>query len=197
MSHNILLATWSDASKAYENFTKLKNSQIVNINQAVIIERLENGSFKIVDHDGSLDPNDNTWTGGLFGSLIGILGGPLGILLGFTTGSLLGSLADSNTELSQAAVLSKISTSLPVGSTALFIDVNETDEKIADNYFKENNAVVYRWDYDDVESEIEASVGTWEEINRLANSALQEQKKEENKAKRKEKWNSFKAKFKN
>lgn len=194
MAHHILLATWSESSKVYENFTQLKNAQIINIKQALIIERLPNGSFKIHDRDGN-DVDANTWTGGLFGSLIGILGGPLGVLLGFTTGALIGSLSDADQYDESAAVLSKISQSLPVGSTALFLDVEEQDERLADDYFKANNAVLYRWDYDEVESEIEASVQTWEEVNRLANAALKEQKKEENKEKRKKKWNEFKAKF--
>ncbi|SPL72508.1 DUF1269 domain-containing protein [Acinetobacter stercoris] len=194
MTHHILLATWSESSKAYESFTQLKNADIGSINQTTIIERLADGSVKVQDQDGkALDAN--TWTGGLLGSLFGILGGPLGILLGFSTGALFGSFFDADQNSDDLAVLSKISQALPIGSVGLFIDIDEQNDKLADDFFKNSNATLYRWDYDEVEAEIEASVETWEEVNRQANLALKQQKKSENKEKRKQKWEEFKSKF--
>ncbi len=194
MTHHILLATWSESSKSYQAFSELKNNPIDNINQSVIIERLEDGRFKVNDQNSdALDAN--TWGGGFLGSLLGILGGPLGILLGFTTGALVGSLFDADQNSDDLAVLSKISQALPVGTTGLFIDINEQDEKFADDFFNKNGATLYRWNYDEVEAEIEASVETWEEANRQANIALKEKKKAENKEKRQKKWQDFKAKF--
>lgn len=118
MAHHILLVTWSDPSKAYESFTQLKNLQNININQAVIVQRSNDGSIQIKDNQGK-DVDSNTLFGGLFGSLIGILGGPLGVLLGFGTGALVGSLNDADEFDDNSAVLSKISQLLPLGETAL------------------------------------------------------------------------------
>ncbi|OTG94932.1 hypothetical protein [Acinetobacter sp. ANC 3832] len=169
MTIHILLASWDDSTKAYDYFTKLTNSSIGNINQASIVERLSDGKIKIHDENNSSD-GINTLSGGALGSLLGILGGPLGVLLGFSTDALVGTLFDAD-------------------------DFDETDDKAADTYFKDAHAVVYRWDYDEVEAEIEASVEAIKKANRQANKVLKEQKKEENKVKRQEKWAAFKAKL--
>ena len=194
MAHHILLASWDDSAKAYEYFTKLTNASIGNINQASIVERLSDGKIKIHDENNSSD-GVNTLGGGALGSLLGILGGPLGVLLGFSTGALVGTLFDADDFDDNQAVLAEISKALPVGFTGLVIDIDETDDKAACAYFKDAHAVVYRWDYDEVEAEIEASVEAIKEANRQANKVLKEQKKEENKVKRQEKWAAFKAKL--
>lgn len=194
MSHHLLLATWADSAKAFESFTKLKNTTFSHdINSAIIIERQADGHFKIQDQFNNQD-STNTLGGGFFGSLLGILGGPLGVLLGFSTGALIGSLFDADNIDANQAVLSKISQSLPVGSTGLFIDLEEQDESLVDALFP-SDATLLRWDYDVVVSEVEASVAAWEEAQRIANHTLHEQKKAENKAKRQQKWADFRAKF--
>lgn len=194
MTHHILLATWNESSKAYESFSQLKNSGLANIHQASIVERQQDGKFKIHDQNGDA-PDTNTWGGSIFGSLIGILGGPLGVLLGFTAGALIGSAFDVDDANADLAVLGKIGQALPTGTTGLIIDIDEDSDALADEFFKASGATLYRWDYDEVEAEIEASVETWEETSRQANLALKEKKKAENKAKRQQKWQDFKAKF--
>ncbi|QIO05584.1 DUF1269 domain-containing protein [Acinetobacter shaoyimingii] len=196
MAHHILLVTWRESSKAYESFIQLKNQQNININQVIVVKRADDGSIQIQDNQGN-DVDSNTLFGGLFGSLIGILGGPLGVLLGFSTGALVGSLNDADEFDENSAVLSKISQLLPLGETALFVDLEEEDESIADEYLATTHATVYRWDYDEVEAEIEASVETWDEVKRLTNVALKQQKKDENKVNRKKKWQEFTSKFHN
>lgn len=195
MSRHILLVNWADSAKAYEAFSQLKNSAALNVLQATIIERQLDGKFVVKDEINATD-GSNTLTGGLFGSLFGILGGPLGVLLGFGTGALIGSFADLDDSDAGQAVLAKISQALPIGSTGLFIDLNEESEAVANSFFSQSNATVLRWDYDTVVTEIEASVAAWEEAQRVANITLNEQKKQENKAKREQKWQDFKAKFK-
>ena len=194
MAHNILLANWNDSSKAYEAFSKLKNENTLDVLQAVIIERKDDGKIEVKDGIDTTS-GTNTIGGGLIGSLVGIIGGPLGVLLGFSTGALIGSVSDfDNTDQNQA-VLSRISKSLPIDSTGLFINLNEADEELANAFFNKFDAVLLRWDFDTVSTEVEASVEAWEEAQRVANETLHEQKKEENKAKRQKKWQDFKAKF--
>lgn len=194
MAHHILLATWNDSAKTYEIFTQLKNADIGNIHQAMIVERTADGSIKIQDETNNT-AGENTIDGGLIGSLIGILGGPLGLLLGFSAGALIGSLVDLDQGTDDQAILAKISQALPIGSTGLILNIEENAEQLANDYFAQSEATLLRWDYDEVEAEIEASVESWEQANRQANAALRDQKKAENKAKRQEKWNEFKAKF--
>lgn len=192
MAHHILLASWDDSTKAYDYFTKLTNSSIGNINQASIVERLSDGKIKIHDENNSSD-GVNTLGGGALGSLLGILGGPLGVLLVFLQVLQSVPLFDADDFDDNQAVLAEISKALPVGFTGLVIDIDETDDKAADAYFKDAHAVVYRWDYDEVEAE--ASAEAIKEANRQAHKVLKEQKKEENKVKRQEKWAAFKAKI--
>ena len=115
--------------------------------------------------------------GGLLGALIGILGGPLGIVLGFTAGALLGESYDINHEQDDMAVLTKISQALPEESTGLLIDAYEESEDFIDALFDKTGATIYRWSFDDVQSEIEASVEAWHESQRIANVTLKQQKR--------------------
>ena len=127
MSHNVLLATWTDSAKAYESFSKLEESTFSGINRYLVIERQSDGKIKINDSDDN-NAGTNTFGGSLIGSLVGILGGPLGVLLGFSSGALLGSLLDVNQDDKDQAVLSEISKALPVGTTGLLVDIDEDDE---------------------------------------------------------------------
>ncbi|MPW45833.1 DUF1269 domain-containing protein [Acinetobacter guerrae] len=195
MSHNILLLTWDNSSKAYEAYSQVKNQITDNVYQLAVIERQTDGQLKV--NDGySYTAGNNTIGGGLVGTLIGILGGPLGMLLGFSTGALIGSLVDIDDAGTDEAVLTEISKLLPLGSTGLLIDLEEQDENVTDSILRGSGGAIYRWDYDVVEAEVEASIEAWEQANKEANKILKEQRKEENKQKRQQKWSEFKAKFK-
>lgn len=192
--HNIILVTWSESSKAFQVFSDLRKSGLANINLAAIVERNKSGALDIKEQLNN-DYGSNALTGGMVGSLIGILGGPLGILLGFSSGMLLGSLADDGELIADNNVLTKISQVIPVGTTALIIDLTEENEETADNFFQLQQGTVLRWDYEVVEAEVEASLEALQEAQRIARVTLSEQKKAENKQKRKAKWETFKAKF--
>ena len=126
---------------------------------------------------------------------IGILGGPFGVILGFTAGALIGESFDIDHEKEDLAVLGRISQALPVGATGLLIDIYEETEDFLDAFFQKTGATIYRWDYDEVQSEIEASLEAWQESQRIANITLKEKKKSEHRLHRKEKWDAFKAHF--
>ncbi|WP_249883075.1 DUF1269 domain-containing protein, partial [Acinetobacter sp. 272263] len=194
MAHNIILVTWNESAQAFENFSKFKDSRIKDINEVTLLKRQENGSFKIEEQ---IDPKQNNGilSGSLLGSLIGILGGPLGLLLGFTTGALIGGTYDINREQDDLAVLARISQALPLGTVGILIDIHEESEDFIDALFEKTGATIYRWDYEDVQAEIEASIETWQETQRIANLTLKEQKKAEHKARRQAKWEAFKSHF--
>lgn len=196
MAHHILLATWNELSKAkaLDSFTQLKAKYIQNIHEITIVTRQQDGSFKIINQDNP-DQDNGIWNGSFVGFLVGILGGPLGIVLGLTVGALIGSSHDIDHEKTDLAVLGQISQALPIGSTGIIIDIFEESEQLVDDFFKQHEATLYRWDFDEVEAEIEASVETWQETSRLANLSLKEKKKTEHQARRKQKWQEFKAHF--
>jgi len=194
MSHNVVLVTWDESAKAFEGFTQLKKININKIHELSLIHRQFDGRFKIEDQVNP-DQDNGLWSGSLIGALIGILGGPLGIILGFTAGALIGESYDINHEKDDLAVLGKISQILPVGKTGLIIDIFEESEAFLDAFFEKSGATVYRWDFNEVQAEIEASVEAWNETQRIANFTLKEQKKAEHKTNRQQKWESFKSHF--
>lgn len=194
MAHNLVLVTWNNSAKAFEGFTQLKDSPINNIHEASILQRQKDGRFKIEDQINP-DQDNGIWSGSLIGALVGILGGPFGMILGFTAGALIGESYDIDHEESDLAVLGRISKALPSGETGLLIDIYEESEDFLDAFFQKSEATIYRWDYEEVQAEIEASVEAWQETQRVANITLKEKKKAEHKAHRKEKWDAFKAHF--
>lgn len=194
MSHNIVLLTWEDSAKAFEGYSKLEHSSLKKIHTITLLKRQENGQFKIQQQTNP-DQDNGLWSGSVLGALIGILGGPLGIILGFTAGALIGESYDINHEKDDLAVLGKMSQALSFGKNGILVDLYEEDESYLDGLFTDTDATIYRWDFDDVQSEIESSVEAWQETQRVANLTLHNEKKAENHAKRKEKWEAFKAHF--
>ena len=194
MSHNLVLVTWDESSKAFESFNQLKNSSVHKIHEISLLKRQNDGRFKIEDQINP-DQDNGIWSGSLIGALVGVLGGPFGIILGFAAGALIGESYDINNEKSDLAVLGKISQALPIGTVGILIDAFEESESYLDSFFEASEVTIYRWDYDEVQAEIEASVDAWNETQRIANLTLKEHKKAEHKAKRQAKWDAFKAHF--
>jgi uncharacterized membrane protein len=194
MSHNLVLVTWDESSKAFESFNQLKNSSVHKIHEISLLKRQQDGRFKIEDQINP-DQDNGIWSGSLIGALVGVLGGPFGIILGFAAGALIGESYDINNEKSDLAVLGKISQALPIGTVGILIDAFEESESYLDAFFEASEVTIYRWDYDEVQAEIEASVEAWNETQRIANLTLKEHKKAEHKAKRQAKWDAFKAHF--
>lgn len=194
MSRNILLVTWPQADTAYRGFSELNHSRIQNINQVAIVAKNENGRIKLKDAD-SKTIGRNTIGGGLIGMVVGILGGPIGMLLGYSMGSLMGTLADMDKADADELVLASISKSIPRGATALLVDAKEDDPNILDAFFQERGAKVQRWEFDEVESEVESAVAAYENATSEVKKTIQHEKKVERQIHRKEKWAEFKAKF--
>ena len=188
MAHNIVLLTWNETSKAFENFQKFKTVHLQNLHAVTLLKRQELGQLKVEEQ---INPHQDNgiWGGSLLGAIIGILGGPLGILLGFTAGAMIGASFDIDSEKDDLAILGKITQALPQGQVGILIDLHEEDETIINDLFTPTGASIYRWDFDDVQAEIEASVEAWQETQRIANLTLKQEKRAEHKAK----WEAFKA----
>ena len=194
MSKNILLATWNEADTAYRVFSELTQAGITGVNQVAIIAKTENGKIKLKDADSNTI-GKSTVKGGLIGMVVGVLGGPVGVLLGYSMGSLMGALADAEHSAHDEVVLGAISKSIPRSATALLVEANETDTAALDAFFAGQHAKLQRWDYDEVESEVESAVAAYENAASEVKKTIQAEKKHERQAARKQKWDEFKAKF--
>lgn len=190
MSHNIVLLTWEDSAKAFEAYSKLEHASLSKINAITLLKRQKTGQFKI-EQQINPDQNSGLWSGGTLGLLIGILGGPFGIILGFTAGALIGGSYDINHEKEDLSILGRMSQVLDFGKNGILIDTYEDDESHLDALFSNTGATIYRWNFDEVQSEVESTVEAWQETQRIANLTLHNEKKAENHEKRKEKWQKF------
>src|SRR3954462_7538693 len=85
MDENVIVTTFSEHSRAYEALARLKELAAegqIEIHDAGVVERAEDGTLHLRDETGDEDEGLATLAGGTLGLLIGILGGPLGVLLG-------------------------------------------------------------------------------------------------------------------
>ena len=194
MSKNILLATWNEADTAYRVFSELTQAGIAGVNQVAIIAKTENGKIKLKDADSNTI-GKSALKGGLIGMVAGVLGGPVGVLLGYSMGSLMGSLADLEHAEHDEVVLTAISKSIPRSATALLVEADEQTTAELDAFFAGQKAKLQRWDYDEVESEVESAVAAYENAASEVKKTIQAEKKHERQVARKQKWDEFKAKF--
>lgn len=195
MARNIVMVTWPEESKAYQALAELRSSATDRINQAGVVQRGTDGRVQLRD-GGSNVSGLGTLGGGVLGSLIGILGGPLGMLLGFSTGALFGSLIDVGNEADDTSVLAQLSARLKPGTTALFVDIEESNPAIVDTLVARSGGALVRRSYDAVYDEITSAEAAAQAAADEAARVIREQKKAERKAEREQKWEKTKAKFK-
>jgi len=88
--------------------------------------------------------------------LVGILGGPLGIMLGWFGGSMIGASRDAK-EIQNAQVLFEhVGQQIGVGDTGLLLLADEDDNRPLNQLImQELGGDISRFDYDEVETEIE------------------------------------------
>lgn len=194
MSHNIVLVTWNEADTAYRVNDQLRRSGIESVKQVAIIAKNDNGKIKLKDADSNTIGKSKL-KGGLIGIVVGILGGPVGVLLGYSSGSLMGSLADAEHANEDELILGTISKSIPRSAAALLIEANEASEAELNAFFAAQNGKLQRWEYEELESEVESAVSAYENAALEVKKTIQHEKKVERKAQRKQKWDEFKAKF--
>ena len=85
MDENVIATTFSEDSKAYEALARLKELAAqgqIDLHDAGVDERAQDGTLHVRDESGNEDDGLATLTGGTIGLLIGVFGGPLGVLLG-------------------------------------------------------------------------------------------------------------------
>lgn len=156
MTRNIVVITWTDESKAYQALSDLRSTNEERINQAGVVRHNLDGTLELMDSD-SRNADMATLSGGLIGGLVGILGGPLGLLLGMTGGALVGALVDADDDDDEELIVARITEKLLPGTTALLIDVDESDTSLIDTLALTSGGSMVRFDYDDALTEVTAA----------------------------------------
>ena len=154
---NVVLVTFEDEGKAYEEFNRLKDNEATadfTILEMAVVKNVD-GAIMVPDgfQDG-YDETDNTAFGGVIGAVVGLLGGPVGVLLGAGIGLVAGMAMDDKDIDDDDSLMEYCASELAPGATALVMLAKEDDEDALDAQFDET-CIIYRWDADEVNAEVE------------------------------------------
>ena len=191
--HNVIAVTFDEESKAYQalsNLRKADDDGRVAISSAVIVERRPEGTIRLQEGEDNVI-GAGTAGGSLVGMLIGVLGGPVGVLLGLGTGMAIGAAVDLDRADEAEGVLSRMSESIPVGTTAIIAEVDESAVEVVDGEMAALGGTVTRRPAEEVLAELEAAEQAAEASEKEARRVMREAKKAERAQKReqsKEKW---------
>ena len=132
--HNVIAVTFAEDSKAYQALSTLRRADDdgrVGIRSAVIVERRPEGTIRLQEGEDNVI-GAGTAGGSLVGMLVGVLGGPVGVLLGLGTGMAIGAAVDLDRADEADVVLDQMSESIPVGTTAIIAEVDESAVEVVD-----------------------------------------------------------------
>jgi uncharacterized membrane protein len=191
--HNVIAVTFDEESKAYQGLNNLRNadgSGRVGVRSAVVVERRPEGTIRLQEGEDNVI-GAGTAGGSLVGMLVGVLGGPVGVLLGLGTGMAIGAVVDLDRADTADAVLSQMSESIPVGTTAIIAEVDEAAVEVVDSEMAALGGTVTRRPAEEVLAELEAAEQAARASEKEARRVMREAKKAERTEKReqsKEKW---------
>jgi uncharacterized membrane protein len=171
---NVIAVSFAENSAAYQAFSNLKELDgqgQVDVRDAVIVEREEDGRVVTKDQVGDSHLS-KTASGGLIGLVIGILGGPFGVLIGGATGLLVGSLFDVEDASDEGSVLAAIATTVSPGKTVLIAELSEQSDDVVNSAMAQLGGTVLRRTVDDVEAEIAAADDAQKAAKREARKKL-------------------------
>ena len=180
--HNVIAVTFDEDSKAYQALNTLRQADRdgrVGIRSAVIVERRPEGTIRLQEGEDNVI-GAGTAGGSLVGMLIGVLGGPVGMLLGLGTGMAVGAAVDLGRADDAEDVLSQMSKSIPVGTTAIIAEVDESAVEVVDGEMAALGGTVTRRPAEEVLAELEAA----EEAARASEKEARRVMREAKKAKR-------------
>ena len=181
MDGNAMVTTFSEDSRAYEALARLKELAAegqIDLHDAGVVERAQDGTLHVRDESGNEDDGLATLTGGTIGLLIGILAGPLGVLLGGAVGVLAGAIVDAEDDEETDSVLEHISRSIANGETALLADVGESGPAPVDGALAALAGRVTRHARKDVEAEIAGAQEAAHKARVKARQELRHQRRE-------------------
>lgn len=162
MSKRVIVMNFDASAKAYQAFSEVKRMHMerkIKGEQMAVLTHTNEGvhQFKVEDF---LDftGNNKTSTGGLIGMLVGVLGGPLGIMLGWFGGSMIGATRDAKEIQNAQMLFEHVGNQIGVGDTGLLLIADEEDNRPLNQLImNELGGDITRFDYDEVEAEIETA----------------------------------------
>lgn len=191
--HNVIAATFDEDSKAYQALSTLRQADDdgrVAVRGAVIVERRPEGTIRLQEGEDNMI-GAGTAGGSLVGMLVGVLGGPVGVLLGLGAGMAIGAAVDLDRADEADDVLSQMSKSIPIGTTAVIAEVDESAVEVVDGEMSALGGTVTRRPAEEVLAELEAAEQAARASEKEARRVMREAKKAERTEKReesKEKW---------
>ena len=128
---NVILVTFEDEGRAYEEFNRLKDNEATadfTILEMAVVKNVD-GAIMVPDgfQDG-YDETDNTAFGGVIGAVVGLLGGPVGVLLGAGIGLVAGMAMDDKDINDDDSLMEYCASELTPGATALVMLAKEDSE---------------------------------------------------------------------
>lgn len=181
---NVVVVRFTDASKAYEALSVLKECDAegrIGLDSAAVVERTADGELRVPEDADNVGPV-GTATGSLTGMLIGVLGGPVGVLIGWGAGALLGGAFDIDRAETSDEALGVLGRAIPPGSTAVIASVNEPAVEVIDGEMKKLGGEVTRKPAAEVMDELEAAEDAATAASREARRTVREQHKAKAKA---------------
>ena len=191
--HNVIAVTFDEDSKAYQALSALRQADgdgRVGVRGAVIVERRPEGTIRLQEGEDNVI-GAGTAGGSLVGMLVGVLGGPVGVLLGLGAGMAIGAAVDLDRADEADDVLSQMSKSVPIGTTAVIAEVDESAVEVVDGEMAALKGTVIRRSAEEVLAELEAAEQAARASEQEARRVMREAKKAERTEKReqsKEKW---------
>ena len=142
------------------------------------------GAIMVPDgYQDGYDETDNTAFGGVIGAVVGLLGGPVGVLLGAGIGLVAGMAMDDKDIDDDDSLMEYCASELTPGATALVMLAKEDNEDALDAQFDET-CIIYRWDADEVNAEVERGEALRDTLAAETRKQLREARKEARKARR-------------
>jgi len=191
--HNVIAVTFEEDSKAYQALNVLRRADDegrVGVRGAVVVKREPDGTIHYQEGEDSVI-GVGTAGGSLVGMLVGVLGGPVGVLIGLGTGMAVGAAVDLDRADEADDVLSQMSESIPLGTTALVAELDESAVEVVDGEMAVLGGIVIRRPAEEVLAELEAAEEAAEASEKEARRVMREAKKAERAQKReqsKEQW---------
>lgn len=180
MSKRVIVVNFEQNAQAYQAFSELKKlaatGGLKGEQMAVVTHSTDgNHKFKVedfIDFTGS----NKSFTGGLIGMLIGIIGTPLTMLLGWFGGSLIGATQDAKEIRNAQEIFEYLVNKIGEGETGLILIAEEDDNRpINQIIMNQLGGGIERFDFDEVEAEIEKAKEVEKNTQANAKKAWQEQ----------------------
>ena len=148
--YHIITLSFEENLKAYQMFSQLKTYHgegLIDLQQMVVIEREENGSFAFKDA-ADFSRSNKASKGALIGMAVGILGGPFGLLFGTLTGGMIGASKEIKRLKSTEELFKKTIGKIELGTTGIIAIGREYEESVLDGLVDEVGGKVTRTDED-------------------------------------------------